>query len=655
MTGNQFRYNELPKSRYNVSATINGVKLDLKDTSLGLVWELRLNINYKNLVDELREQLCTNDNASGIQQFRNHLTTLTGFLNAIGKDEDSRVGHEIKSGYVASVNTYIDMLGLSERTKADRRSHLNRWKSIADAIESKARGIAQPLKSFNAALRDSLVASNMSKATLISNTGVSKSVLAQWLSGATPNQRSITAIHRAEKELGLNRGELTNRIKPNSNPFISSYSGEIDYRTRLAESIQNPFKLRPEEVSAELLKEWKDFFRYKTAVIVSLKRTERGVWRLKPIEKCAKTVQEVCINNLTSPSGSIMWASILNFLGFLRLPIDQEGYGLDLREVQTLAWFAHPDAINAYLDFIKSRSGGISHGGHNRICTQVLSLLKSDSGYLAQQPEFIKKLKTSLIPSGMTWEMMCAKTSEVAKVWKKQSKDKSRSTEEPIAALLALPYALDPIFRAIKQLDRNAAGMPSGGVAQARLKRDALLLAFLVSNPLRVLNFKIMTWLPDNTGNLYKDGSKSWRLRFNATDIKTDKPYNVKIANWLVNRLEAYIEEYRSTLLESHRSNYLFISSNASNGEIWDYLHRHIPRLTKKLIPETPGFGAHAFRHLVATDWLRKNPNDYLTVAELLNDRIGTVIKHYAHLKKDQSFDRYENYVVGVMGDNMSK
>ena len=655
MTGNQFRYNELPKSRYNVSATINGVKLDLKDTSLGPVWELRLNINYKNLVEELREQLCANDNSSGIQQFRNHLTTLTGFLMAIGKDEDSRVGHELKSGYVASVNTYIDLLGLSERTKADRRSHLNKWKSIADVIESKARGTAKPLKSFNVALRDALVGSNMSKATFITNTGVSKSVLDKWLSGAQPNQRTITAIHRAENELGLSRGELTNLIRSDNKPLTSNFSGEISYRTRLADAIKNPFKLRPEEVSEALLKEWKDLFRYKTSVIVSLKRTDSAVWRMKPIEKCAITVQEACINNLTSPSGSIMWASILNFLGFLRLPIDQEGYGLDLREVQTIAWFAHPDAINAYLEFVKRRSGGISHSSHKRICCQTLGLLNPDYGYLAQQPEFMKKLNTLLIPSNMDWSTMCAKTSQVAKVWKNQSKDKSRSTEEPIAALLALPYALDPIFKAIKRLDIQSAGMPSGGIAQARLKRDALLLAFLVSNPLRILNFKVMTWLPDNSGNLYKDGSKSWRLRFDATDIKTDKPYNVKIASWLVNRLEAYIEEYRNTLLQSRNSNCLFISSKASEAVKWESLTGHIQRLTKKLVPESPGFGAHAFRHLVATDWLTQNPNDFLTVAALLNDRIETVIKHYSHLKKDQSFDRYENYVLGVMGDNMSK
>ncbi len=99
----------------------------------------------------------------------------------------------------------------------------------------------------------------------------------------------------------------------------------------------------------------------------------------------------------------------------------------------------------------------------------------------------------------------------------------------------------------------------------------------------------------------------------------------------------------------------MFISSKETKAVKWESLDRHIQKLTKILVPESPGFGAHAFRHLVATDWLTKNPNDFLTVAELLNDRLETVIAHYAHLKKDQSFDRYENYVLGVMGDNMSK
>ena len=655
MSGNQFKYNELPKSRYKVTASINGIKLDLKETALGPIWVLRLNITYQKLADELREQLCTNDNASGIQQLRNHLTTLSGFLTTMGKDESSRVGHELKSGYVTSVNVYLDLLNVSERTKADRRSHLNKWKSIGDFIESKERGTAKPLKSFNVALRDSLVASNMSQAAFINKTGISKSVLSKWLSGAQPNKRSITAIHRAENELRLERGQLSNLVREHYKPISTNFKGEIAFRTRLAEAQKKPFKLNPDEISEELQKEWTDFFRYKTSELPSFNRSDNAIWRLKQIKKCSRVNPMACIHDQASPTAAMMWGTIVCFLGFLRLPTNLEGYGLPLPEVQTIAWFANPDAVNAYLEFIRRRSDGKRHGGHKRICGEILCLLRPDFGYLAQQPHFMDKLKKSLIPSNMTWQAMCAKTSKLATSWKGKSKDKSRSTEEPIAALLALPYPLTPVFRAIKQLDMDAAAMPSGGIVQARLKRDALILSFLISNPLRVLNFKIMTWLPNNTGNLYKDGDKSWRLRFDSSDIKTDGPYDVKIAGWLVNQLEAYIEEYRHTILNSNHSNYLFVTSNEDQTEMWDELDAHIRHLTKRLIPETHSFGAHAFRHLVATDWLTKNPNDFLTVAELLNDRIETVIKHYAHLKKDQSFDRYENYVLGVMGDNMSK
>ena len=75
----------------------------------------------------------------------------------------------------------------------------------------------------------------------------------------------------------------------------------------------------------------------------------------------------------------------------------------------------------------------------------------------------------------------------------------------------------------------------------------------------------------------------------------------------------------------------------------------HIRKLTQRFIAASPGFGAHAFRHLVATYWLEQNPNDFLTVAELLNDKLETVLANYAHLKKDTSFLRYEEQLAQQM------
>jgi integrase len=72
-------------------------------------------------------------------------------------------------------------------------------------------------------------------------------------------------------------------------------------------------------------------------------------------------------------------------------------------------------------------------------------------------------------------------------------------------------------------------------------------------------------------------------------------------------------------------------------------------KLTKRLIPGSGGIRPHAFRHLVATDWLTRFPNDFLTVAELLNDSLEVVMKAYSHLKKDTAFSRYEEHVNRMM------
>lgn len=117
----------------------------------------------------------------------------------------------------------------------------------------------------------------------------------------------------------------------------------------------------------------------------------------------------------------------------------------------------------------------------------------------------------------------------------------------------------------------------------------------------------------------------------------------MQVAEWVKPRLDEYIEEYRDTLLRGQDSKYLFVSGRGTG--IWKSLGKRVFELTRQYIDDSPGFGPHGFRHLIATDWLTRHPNDYLTVAELLNDRLGTVIANYAHLKRDTSFSRYEQHI----------
>lgn len=171
----------------------------------------------------------------------------------------------------------------------------------------------------------------------------------------------------------------------------------------------------------------------------------------------------------------------------------------------------------------------------------------------------------------------------------------------------------------------------------------------ILANPLRLRNWLHMTWLPDDTGMLYRHGS-GWRIRLSSHLLKNGasakrRSYDVQVAGWLVPRLEAYLEKYRECLHGG--SKYLFPS--AKTGGRWDGLGARIRKLTKKYIPGCPGIGPHGFRHLVATYWLSRNANDYLIVAELLNDNIVTVMKCYAHLRRDTSFSKYEDAISALL------
>jgi hypothetical protein len=62
-------------------------------------------------------------------------------------------------------------------------------------------------------------------------------------------------------------------------------------------------------------------------------------------------------------------------------------------------------------------------------------------------------------------------------------------------------------------------------------------------------------------------------------------------------------------------------------------------------------FGLHSNRHIVATNYLRENPEHYVVVAEILHDKIETVLKTYAHLSTSKGLSNQEFLVQRVMSE----
>jgi integrase len=273
----------------------------------------------------------------------------------------------------------------------------------------------------------------------------------------------------------------------------------------------------------------------------------------------------------------------------------------------------------------------------------------ADTGYLTQQPSFASRIPEHYLRR--SWADTCREAHQLYRRWAREAKEQSRKPNEPIQGLLNLSEPLAPLFRAVEALDELAAKAAPGSIQESVCKRNALLLSMLLANPLRARNCILMTWNENGAGSLYQREDGQWRLRFGARDFKNERhasqsDYDAPLPRSLNHRIEEYLCEYRPRLLKSNpHGAWVF---PGKTGKKWQDLNKQIARLTRKLIPETPGFAPHAIRHLVATDWLRKHPGDYLTAAALLHDQLRTVLENYSHLRQDDSFNRYEEHLNAV-------
>ncbi|APA84080.1 site-specific integrase [Paraburkholderia sprentiae WSM5005] len=615
-------------------------------------------ITYKDLINHHKTLNIDKDGnkKSQNQIFKNHLSTLVSYLAYNGKTVDSNVGVEMLADFDKRSRKYLEQLQLAPRTISDRRSHLRAWEVSVHFLRSngeamRAQKRQNKITDFTQALRNAVASQDQAPKAIARKAGASTSAIARWLKGALPNERALPSLTRIEHALGLKRNELRDLLPPSRLPdcIKAPTSQTIPYRARHKALTQDRFALDEADLSPDFMHEWREFFRYKTAVHTRLKRSRRSVWRCLPK---AKLATQLCAAALSGDFGCVTadmtFGQVRRYLGFLCKPASEGGMGLRPEEVMTLAWLAVPEAVNSYLEFMTRRSAGVIHRGQKNFASLVCSLTTRDHGYLYQQPRFAQRLPAHF--SSSSFETMCDETYFLAREWKDKATGMSRNPEEPIRALLALSEPLTPVFRAIQSLDEQAASAAPGSRDEAVHKRNALLLSMLVANPLRRRNYVLMSYAEDGSGNLYQrqDG---WRLRFEASDFKNErgaanKAYDAPLPRDISARIEEYLEEFRPRLLKNNPSALWVFPSRT--GTLWENISKQVEDLTRRLIPETPGFSPHALRHLVPTDYLRKHPNDFPTVALLLHDRLETVMTNYAHLRQDDSFGRWEEHMQKV-------
>ena len=186
--------------------------------------------------------------------------------------------------------------------------------------------------------------------------------------------------------------------------------------------------------------------------------------------------------------------------------------------------------------------------------------------------------------------------------------------------------------------------------------RDVLLMNMLVRHPLRAHHFSIMTFRGPSP-HLRRTGA-NWQLHIDLCDFKNEKSsaatwYTVQLDKTLAHWLNRYLSEARLNLVDAEQLDYLFLRGHAgpvtddelagpvanddpqgpSPTGVWfaEGISRRMSALTERYNTGGMAFGTQAFRHIAATDHLKRNPKEYVVVAKILNDSLKTVLDQYDH------------------------
>ncbi len=152
--------------------------------------------------------------------------------------------------------------------------------------------------------------------------------------------------------------------------------------------------------------------------------------------------------------------------------------------------------------------------------------------------------------------------------------------------------------------------------------RDGLIIFLLALIPLRR---RTLTAL--QIGKHLVRSGEAWLLEIPADDLKSAEPIEFVLSNKLCERIDLYLEKFRSRIPGALTHNGLWVSNKGGpmdDGAIYDAVRRR----TRAAL----GFGVnlHRFRHAALTFWSIHDPENIRGGKDLLGHRsFGTTEKYY--------------------------
>lgn len=638
------------------------------------------------------------------------LAALRAFMRAHGCGEGDPFSPLLgvsDEAFAPVLQAFEDGATVSAGTIGPYRSRLHAWNAMARDLVGRSEPqpglFADVLSAAIDAYKKRVPGST--KAGIARQAGLTKEKLQQWakpgLMQAGESPRNTAAASVLETILGLPPGSLTSKMVPVSRAGRSQAQVFADRKARLNKVQLSAIRFRPDCLPHRLGEFFDRFTAFKTTARVlyslggSSLRRSKTVWRVTPGSEDPIAARALLESRLLTLVG---WMTLPNDLAGARAhvaanctwkkkrlnPADADllaprfvGKGLRIEDL-TVAHLVDPELLGEFAEWQKARNG---HARADYV-EDALALIAPRNGFLTQQVEFAWGYgKLGIAPVDMTLPGVKEGYAVAQAAWA----EKCATWFEELGGLLPLLDAgtrrpardkLQPILDqkdlmgvVIDIIESHVSAKPvgklelgwSGSVQLAVWVRDQLLLRMLASNPLRNRNFREMRYVvgPDHErrGNLYQALGGGWRLRFQPHEFKNQagaakEPYDVPVPEDLWPLIGLYLSKARPILMRDATTTdkvFVNVSGNPFDGS---GLSTVVAGLTGRHIQDdidTFGIRTHAFRHIIATAWLRAHPKDYLTVAHILHDTLKTVLDNYAHHKPSDGLGPYNEWLATKM------
>jgi integrase len=609
---------------------------------------------------------------------KNHISALISFLAFWQVEKTAEPGAEFGADYEAKVSGYLSSV-TNSGTRYNNKSRLKTLKSHWDAIRSSTAQsnyhVFHEACSYyfnEAKKRDPKLGYKLLATKLDSSKSTIRALATRTIQ---PNHSSLDLIRLLEKELGAPEGALTLFVKrEEDSPLSRENKLRTEYDNTIAALSRQPYALGEKKITEDLGNDFQLFFNFKTTISVyPFERNE--IWRLKPADRFSGTTQWVrkyCITEDEDPAktqfaetGLKRFCLYRNFFGALVKHVDQDGnHPYDSKNFR-FVWLADKKLVEIVIGFFHSRMGQYTTTAEELINFSV-GLLLPKFGYVRQHREFGSQLPTPVEASA--WEQWCDDQLKELKQFLADLKKgnhikRARDPKVRIKEYLDRDHPISVLYELQKNIREYLDTHPLlSTTSRVVLERDYLLIRLITVQPLRIGMFKIMTYRKDNSGNLYRSTDGRWAIRFKPEDFKNEtfieKPYDVPMNDESIGRdIVRFFDQIRPKFKDD--SDQVFVAypydrkakakaKAEGKDKLINSLANSFMVRTRQFLKDSMGFRPHACRHIVATDFLKHNPGQFQVAADMLHDKVETVMKNYAHLTAADGHKFYQEYLAGV-------